>query len=92
MYSSECTYFYISKNVTSYTFLLVFNVVQKLHCILKDTHGERTSSNKTEALMKSMNMYIWVSGIVNQVFIRGSYTPIRFSKKEVVSGKIRSFL
>ena len=32
-------------------------------------------------LTKSMNMDIWVIGILNQLFIRGSYTQIKFSKK-----------
>ena len=32
---SEYTYFYISKNTTSYTFLLVFKIVEGLKCILK---------------------------------------------------------
>ena len=31
---SEYTYFYKSKNVTSYTFLLVFKIVESLRCIL----------------------------------------------------------
>ena len=34
---------------------------------------ENTPSNKTEALTKSKNMYIWVIGTLNQLFIRGSY-------------------
>ena len=33
---SEYTYFYISKNITSYTFLLVFKIVESRQCILKD--------------------------------------------------------
>ena len=32
---SEYTYFYKSKNNTSYTFLLVFKIVERLQCILK---------------------------------------------------------
>ena len=32
---SEYTYFYISKNITSYTFLLVFKIAESLQCILK---------------------------------------------------------
>ena len=32
---SEYTYFYISKNITSYTFLLVFKIIECLQCILK---------------------------------------------------------
>ena len=31
---SEYTYFYISKNITSHTFLLVFKIVESLQCIL----------------------------------------------------------
>ena len=42
---------------------------------------ENTPSNKTEALTESMNMYIWAIGILNQLFIRDSYTQIKFSKK-----------
>ena len=32
---SECTYFYISKNINSYTFLLVFKIIESLHCMLR---------------------------------------------------------
>ena len=32
---SEYTYFYISKNITSYTFFPVFKIVESLQCILK---------------------------------------------------------
>ena len=31
---SEPTYFYISKSITSYTFLRVFKTVESIHCIL----------------------------------------------------------
>ena len=31
---SEYTYFYISKNSTSYTFFLLFKIVESLQCIL----------------------------------------------------------
>ena len=31
---SEYTYFYMSKNITSYIFLLVFKIVESLQCIL----------------------------------------------------------
>ena len=40
---------------------------------------------KTEALAKSMNMFIWAIGILNQQFIRDSYTQIKFSKKNLSS-------
>ena len=32
---SKYTYFYILKNITSYTFLFVFKIVESLQCILK---------------------------------------------------------
>ena len=40
-----------------------------------------THSNKTETLAKKTNMYILAIGILNHLFIRGSYTQIKFSKK-----------
>ena len=49
--------------------------------MFKDTHREKAPSNKTPALTKSMNMDIWVVGTSNQLFKRGSYTEIKFSKK-----------
>ena len=49
--------------------------------IFKDTHKENTPSNKTEALTESKSMYIWVIGILNQLFIRGSCSQTKFSKK-----------
>ena len=39
-----------------------------------------------KALTKSMNMGIWVVDM-NQLFVRGSYTEIKFSKNKVLSGK-----
>ena len=39
---------------------------------IKDTHVEKTPSNKTPALTESTNMSIWVVGRTNQLFIRGS--------------------
>ena len=32
---SEYSYFYISKDITSYTFLLVFKIIDNFQCILK---------------------------------------------------------
>ena len=46
-----------------------------------DTHRENRPSDKTEALTKSMNMYTLVICTLNQLFLRGSYTQIKFSKK-----------
>ena len=47
----------------------------------KDTHREKAPSNKTPALTKSMDMGIWVVGISNQLFMRGSYNETKFSRK-----------
>ena len=58
---------------------------------LKDTHREIEPLNKTPAFTKSMNMDIWVVGTSNQLFIRGSYTETKFSKKsEHLLEKLRS--
>ena len=46
-----------------------------------DTHRVKALSNKTPALRKSTNMGIWVVGTLNQLFIRGSYTETKLSKK-----------
>ena len=39
---------------------------------IKDTHREKAPSNRTPALMKSMNTAdIWIVGRSNQLFVRG---------------------
>ena len=48
---------------------------------LKDTHRENAPTNNNSVLTKSMNMDIWVVGPSNQLFIRGSQTETKFSKK-----------
>ena len=48
---------------------------------IKGTDRENTPSNKTEALVKSVNLHIWAIGILNQLFIKDSSTQIKFSKK-----------
>ena len=40
--------------------------------MFKDTHRKKAISNKTPTLSKIMNMYIWVFGTSNQLFMRGS--------------------
>ena len=45
---------------------------------------ENTPSNKTKALTKRMNMYIWAIDILNQLFLRDSYTQIKFSEKSSI--------
>ena len=65
----------------------IYDIVS-LQNILRDTHKDNTTSKKTEALKKSMYVYIQVIGTLNQLFIRGSYTHIIKKKKnEVVSDK-----
>ena len=48
---------------------------------VKDTHRENILCNKTEALAKGLNMYIWAIGVLSQLFIRDSYIQVKFSKK-----------
>ena len=40
--------------------------------------GKTLTSNKNEALTKSLNMYIWVIDILKD--LKDSYTQIKFSK------------
>ena len=54
--------------------LLPLNVTVMYLLRIKDTHREDTPSSKTEALSKSINVYIWAVGTLNQLFIRGSCT------------------
>ena len=60
--------------------------------ILKDTHKEKASSNKTQALTKSLSVGIWLVGTSNQLFIRGSYTEINFQKNILVTVKTPLFV
>ena len=52
-----------------------------LYYCFKDTQREKAPSNKSPALRKSTNMGVWAVGTLNQLFIRGSYTEIKVSKK-----------
>ena len=54
---------------------------------VKDTHREKTPSNKSPELTKSMNMNIWVVGTSNALSIKGSYSEEKFSKNKEVTGK-----
>ena len=47
---------------------------------IKDTHREKAPSN-TPALTESTHMGIRAVGTTNQLFVRGSYTETKFSKK-----------
>ena len=51
-----------------------------LHWLLRALTGKKYPQ-KNSALTKSMNMDIWVDGISNQLFIRGSYTETKFPRK-----------
>ena len=48
------------------------NISDVARKIFKNTHREDTPSNKTQALMKSMNIDISVIGTLSQLFIRHS--------------------
>ena len=47
---------------------------------IKDTYWGNKSSIRTQALSKCMNIVI---GTLNQLFIRGFYTEITLSKKQI---------
>ena len=57
---------------------------------LKNTHREKTLSNKTTALRKSTNMGVWATGTLNELFTRGSWTEKSFLKNKLVIAKLRS--
>ena len=48
---------------------------------LKDTQRKNAPQNKTQTLKQKMNMDIWVVSTLNQLFIKDSYSEIKFSKK-----------
>ena len=62
---SEYTYFSISKDITSYTFLLV-KIVKSFSVYLRILDREKAPSNKTPTLTKNRNMNVWVAGTRNQ--------------------------
>ena len=86
--------FKVQFTITQKPFIhLLWNWLGKISFILlKDTHRENIPLCKTEALSKSINMYILAIGVLNQLFIRDSYTQIKFSKQETVSDKSPFFL
>lgn len=49
--------------------------------ISKDTHREKAWSNKTQELMKTFTMDIWVVDKLNQLSVRGFYNEIMLLKK-----------
>ena len=63
---------------------------QKTAIYFKDTHWEKTPSNKTEAVRKSTT--IWAIGIFNELFIADFFAEIEVSKNEVVRGKSQFFV
>ena len=55
--------------------------------VFKDTHRGKALSNKTPALIKIMNMGIWVGGTSNQLSIRVLKLKHNFQKCKVVTDK-----
>ena len=53
---------------------------------IKDTHMENAPQNKTQTIKKNINMDIQVVCTLGKLFIRSSYTKVKFSKNQVVSG------
>ena len=56
-------YFYISKNITSYSFLLVFKIVKSLQCILKEKNSNDTANSNCAVKSVVYSLYallLWV--------------------------------
>ena len=49
---------------------------------VKDTHRVNALRKETQVFKKGINRDIWVVRELNQLFTRGSFTEIKFSKKE----------
>ena len=63
-----------------------------LYYSVKDTHREKAPSDKASAHTKNMNIGILVVSISNELFIRGSLSETKFSKKNKdVTGKTPFF-
>ena len=57
---SEYTYFYISKNITSCTLLLLFKIVKSFECVLKLKYSQMVwiqNATQTKIKNKSYNMF-----------------------------------
>ena len=70
------------KTIKTMTWEFVFVIIGKTinnnsenYC-LKDTYRKNILSNKTQVLTNGMNMDICVIGTLNQLFLRGLYTPL----------------
>ena len=49
---------------------------------MKDTHRVNALRKETQVFKKGINRDIWVVRELNQLFTGGSFTEIKFSKKE----------
>ena len=59
----------------------IWNCIIAFLDALKDTHREKAPSNKTPVLRKGTNMGVWAVATLNQLFITGSWTETKLSKK-----------
>ena len=57
---------------------------------MKDIHRENAPTNESHVFTKSVNMDILVARTLNEIFITGSFTEIKFSKKRQLVAKPRS--
>ena len=62
---SEYIYFYISKNITSYTFLLVFKIVEGRQCTLKIDPEKRSGRD-----YKTVSIQLWQEIKSKSVMVR----------------------
>ena len=60
---SEYTYFCISKNITSYTFLYGFKIVESLQCILKQREVLLSNTDHSNLMLKVSSNETWNKSI-----------------------------
>ena len=86
---SECIYFYISKNITSYTFLLVYKVVKNRQCILKviSFKHRQLTKIKNRIRLRFLNIYILLAGALRQ----GHWSSCYYFCKKWSNYNIKSF-
>ena len=84
---SQYTYFYISKNIISYTFFLVFKIVENLQCIIKQSLNMRHILKVHELYKKEGNV---LYSVITQKFPakQCSCLSVKFQVKLVISVRV----
>ena len=89
---SDYIYFYISKNITSYTFLLVFIIVESLQCILNKRVNTEAAAHRCSMVVLKIYKFPRKTSDVNILLTevdKKGQVPIvvRDSPREVFLGK-----